>query len=481
MSNAVVSINDSYNLTLPLITQIRDIIKGSPFVKGKGELYLKHPSSVDNDASRYSEYLDGAEFDDFTSNTERVMLGRMKLDDASFEPDSAVGYLVSDVDKDGLSMRGLLESCAKNVLEVKWHLLLADYKGLSTSDLETVSIQDIKDANPRAVIKQYARENVLDWAYERINGAMQLTYLLLCESGEEVDDKGVKSEVAVYLRLGIDENGYYQQKRTSKQLQGSSGDWGDKNYILVGGKYLQFIPASIACDEELTSGELPEAMGFLYPIGDLAMYRYRVSADYKECLKTLKPTLHVTGVSDNDWETFKNVNGRDYVASGAFTPNIWPSENTNFQLLESAQSLEQFVKYFEDNKDKVRALGGVFKTDSSVQRTATEILTEAETLTSILRPIADNIETAIKEQVAYCAMFEGVTSQDNTMQYAGDVELMLNREFAIAKLTVEEVKVLLDVFMSGLLPRDEFLKLLEVGGWTKSSAEDLLQRIEDGM
>lgn len=484
MSATVISQNTECTTMLPLVTQIRDIIKGSPFVKVKGTTYLKHPSSVDKDPVRYDTFISNAEFDEFTAHTERVMIGRMKLDDGIFVPPAGLEYLLQDVDKDGLSMRGLTESCCKNVMEVKWHLLLSDYKGvMDLPDGEKPSAQQIKDANPRATIKQYARENVADWSYSRINGRRQLNYLLLTESGEEVSaDTGEREDVTVYLKLGLDDTGYFQQKRTESALSASGGDYGEKHYIEVGKSILKFIPVTIACDEEFEGGSLPMELGFLSAIGDLALYRYQMSGKYKECLSALLPTLHVTGVDKTGWEDFEAINGRKSVASGVFYPNIWTGENVKFQLLESSQSLQQFLDFFEDNKNKVRALGGSFKTDNTVQRTATEVVAESESITAILNPIADNVESAIAWQIAYCAMFEGKVKaeQEALAAYVEALEFALNKDFAISKLTVEEVKALLDVYMSALLPKDEFLKIMEAGGWTQSSAADLLDKLDDG-
>ena len=481
MSSTSTLANNDYTLTLPLVTQIRTVIKGSPFVKADGCTYLPHPSSVDKDPIRYDEFLANAEFDEFTAHTERVMIGRMKLDDLVFTPENRLSYLAQDVDKDGLSMRGLAESCCKNVMEVGFHILLCDYKGvLDLKEGELPSKQQIKDANPRPTIKQYARENLIDWSFARINGGRQFNYMLLTESREEVNpDTGERSDVTIYLKLGLDDVGYFQQKIEQSTLEDNGGDWGEKRYIEVNGKPLKFIPVSIAADKEV-NGSLPTELGFLYSIGELALYRYRMSGKYKECLSNLLPTLHVTGVSKTDWEDFELINGRATVASGVFTPNIWSGDNVNFQLLESSQSLQQFLDFFEDNKNKVRALGGSFKTDNTVQRTATEVIAESESITAILSPIADNVESAIAWQIAYCAMFEGFIDQMSIADYVEIIEFSLNKEFAASKLTVDEIKALLDVHLSGLLPKSEFLKIMEIGGRTVSSAEELLSRLGDG-
>ncbi len=475
--------NRAYLQMAPFVEQIRDIVRGSPFIKMKEARYLPHPSSIDSKSleqrMRYRAYIDGAEFDDFTSLTKRTMLGKLDIDNMKFTPADKLEYLIHDVDKDGLSMRGLYESCAGNILEVKWHLLLADYKGLSDLPIDEISKQDVIDANPRATIKQYPRESVVDWDFARINGTMQLTYLILMERSEVVNQaSGSRETVTSYIKLGLDEEGYYQQKSTDDTAY--SG-WGEKLYLKVNGKALKFIPASIACDEEFANGDMPRELGFLAPIGELALYRYRVSAKYKEAMDALIPTLHISGVNEGDWEIFKEVNGRDYVASGAFAPNIWPNAETKFELLEAKGSLEQFSSYFEENKNKVRARGGVFKTDQQTQRTATEVIVEAETATSVLLPIANNIESALKWQVAYCAMFEGLVSPENIATYAGEVELDVVKEFSLSKLSTEEVKTLMEVYMNGLMPKDELLKILDMGGWLESDAETLLNKLEEGI
>jgi hypothetical protein len=281
--------------------------------------------------------------------------------------------------------------------------------------------------------------------------------------------------------LGLDEQGYYQQKRTDSTSGDSS--FGEKKYFTINGSNLDFMPVSIACDEEFQVGSFPMSLGFLSPIATLALARYQVSAKYKEAMSAFIPSMHVMGVDEDVWNTFKVVNDRAFVASGSFTPNIWSGSKENpvtVSLLEASGSLKQFTDYFEDNKNKVRAIGGVFKTDQSTQRTATEIIEEASTSTAILMPVANNVESAIKWQIAFCAMFEGKVAKENLADYVSTIELDLPRDFGVSKLTVEEIKGLLEIYAMGLLPRDEFLKLLELGGWTISTAEELLAKLDNG-
>jgi len=154
---------------------------------------------------------------------------------------------------------------------------------------------------------------------------------------------------------------------------------------------LQFIPYEIVSDAELTPGEFPIDTGYLTSIVDQSYFRYRVSASYKEALANLLPTLNVYGVTPQDWEDFKTTNARDYMASGSMTPNIFSNENTKVELLETNMSLQQFKEYFLDNTAMVRANGGIFNSDATNDRTATEVINEAEISVSVLTPIADSI------------------------------------------------------------------------------------------
>ncbi|CAH9015335.1 putative portal protein [Vibrio phage 137E35-1] len=499
----------------PHIDIVRACVKGAIFVKRMPEL-LPHPSRVDTTSKeaqeRYDMYTAGAEYDNFPLTTLLSMLGKMKIDDVSFNLPDGIKYLEEDADGDGISLRGMIDQCARNVIQMKWHVLLADYRGMSDLGLEQTSMRsllpedgannnctdsasecenvdfdpyvdlsesELEDLGLRASIKQYRRENVIDWHFARINGRMRLDYLILKEEGEEFAPASVgRTQIDSYLLLGIDDIGYYQ----AKIVNVVEGEYqtGEKNYPKVKGEYLQFIPAEIVCDEEFKSGAMPQELGYLSLLTDLALSRYRVSAAYKEAIENLLPTVNIFGINAAEWETFKEVNGRDYIASGSRTPNIWSNESASMEIMESNQSLKQFEDYFERNEKKVRALGGVFDTDKSGMRTATEVINEAEGQSAILTPTVSSIEAGMRRMVLYCGMFEGIFAPDKLEDNMDKIGLTLPREFAVRKLSVEEVKELREHYLAGLLPKDELFKVLEIGGWTQSSAEDLLKMADSG-
>lgn len=472
----------NYTQMSPYLELVRDSIRGAPFVKMKGKTYLPHPSAVDASSNeqkdRYKAYKAAAEFNEFPGHTLKTMLGKLKLDSINAELDPAIDYLIDDVDGDGLTLSGLCESLASNNLQAKWHVLVADYAGLSDVAIDDVSIEDLEEQNPRASIKQYSRENVIDWHFSRINGKMQLTYILLREVGEEFQPESTaRDTIKSYLALGIDEDGYYQQKIVDSE-KGSNIE-GEKNHPKVNGKTLDFLPVSVVADEEIENNQMPLPLGFLSPICDLSISRYQVSADYKESLKGLQPMINVYGVNNSDWKQFKEINGREYVAVGVSCPNVWPGKETKVEFASSNATLEPYLSYFNKNTEEVRALGGVFKTDVQTQRTATEVINESEQQLSILEPLTNSIENGIKEQIFYCGMFEGIYQPENRTQAMKDIEFTMPRDYAVTKLSVEEAKEYREQYLSGLLPKEEYLKVLEVGGWTISKAEELVKQLDN--
>ena len=461
---------------------VRACVAGSYFVKKAGRKLLPHPSSVDTSSpeavERYNKYKSDADFDDFTQTTLSSLLGKMKVGDTDIVLPPQLEYLRENSDNDGLSLNGLLTSTAENILQVKWHVLLADYQGLSEVESDNVSIADLERLNPRATIKQYSRENVVNWDFCRVNGAMQLTYVLLREISSKLNqDSGTREKTTSYLKLGIDDTGYYQQKIVESESGGNSE--GEKNYVSVGGVNLQFIPLEIVVDSEIQGGYMPLKGGYLVSISNLALSRYRVSAVYKEALYALIPTFNVFGMGSSEYAEFKEVNGRDYLASGVFTPNFMPSQDMRIEVTETTASLAQFESFFERNENLVKAEGGTFKTDSAVQRTATEVVAEGEQQSNLLEPLVSSLESSLERVIAYCGMFEGLYT---VVQVTGDIEeisVNMNDEFAMAKLTVEERKELRESVLSGLLTKETYFSLLQRGGVDVGNIQQELAGLEN--
>lgn len=471
-------------LMLPEIVKIRDCVKGAFFVKAKGALYLPHPSAIDTTSPeaqmRYKQFKDNAQFQGIPSQTLKAWVGKVDPSKTQSEVPKELEYLLSDVDGDGMSLKDAISETLSNVYQVHWHVLVADYQGLTVENQNDVSATDIKSAKPRAVAKQYTRENVFNWHFSRVNNAMQLTFILLREELESFDQFSMlRTKYNSYLALALDEEGNYYQQRFDDYSDGRALSIGERNYAIVKGQKLKWLPVRIIVGEPRQSGSMPMEMGYLSPIVDLTLHNYLISANKAETRESLSPTLNYYGVGTNEWEVFKEVNGRSYVGTGSHAANLW-STGVQAEILSSNTDMSSFSNDIKENNDEMRALGASFPTDSTTEKTAKEVSVDSAEQTSRLTTIAQSVEDGWRFIFLCCGMFEGLWSQDNLEQNLGKVKISLNKEFSNAKLTAQEVQQVIAIRMSGGYDQEEYIRVLAKGGWTESEADELLARLDAG-
>ena len=477
-----VTTHPDYAIIQPALKSVRDCVLGGFFVKREMYTYLPHPSQADQVSEaakvRYSEYLAGAEFDEITQQTLKSFLGRMKLADAEFDFPDRLNYLIQNADGDGVSLPGLIEQTASNVMQVGWHLLVAEYMN-APQEGEPLTQAQAQERGIRAAIKTYNRESVLDWDFRRINGVMQLSYLKMMEKRTELNaGTGARQDVTEYFIMALDENGEYYWQKFDGEVVTQLG--AERNYVKVNGRALTWLPVEVVADIEPPAGAMPKSLGLLSPIATACLERYRVSADYKETIKNICPTSYTAGWTDQGWEQFQLMNqGRDYIAFGARAMNNLPL-GVEMGTLNPSITLEGFERYFESNKQKIIGLGGVWPSgDGQSTKTATQSENEASEVTSRLVTLADNLEASFRRVVAYCGMFEGLWPQDAIEQQLDNIMIELPSEFARAKLTPQEQKEIRDNYTSGLYSRNEAVRLLVRGGVTVSDVETILAEQEE--
>jgi hypothetical protein len=464
----------------PEVLKIRTVLKGAPFVKMSGQDLLPSPNEVDKTSAQaltqYAKYKAGAEFDEYTSQTLTSMIGKLSLDDFTPELDSSIDYLINDVDGDGCTLKGMVESFASNVLAVKWHIAAVDYQGLQGVALEDVSVAEAEALNPRVTIKQYARESVVKAYFSTINGRKQLSFIMLLEVGENFNQESyLTTIVKSYLILALDENGNYYQQKLVQDDEGGLSE-GARDYVTVAGGALKFIPLEVVSDQEITH-ELPQKLGFLNPIGDLCLHRYNTSADYKEALRKFVPTTDVFGMTDNDVEAFENANGRKYRAVGQ--TNLWPNPDITVQTTSTDGSLESFENYDESSKNKIRSIGGVVPETSKGDTSATEAMINSTEQNSVLNPLVSGVEKSTKKLIAYCAMFEGQVTQDNVNDYAATVQFDMPRDFSKVTPNVDAGRFVIELINSRLMTVEQATKKLIAQGWHEGEITEILSEIEN--
>lgn len=471
--------NEQYDIWAQSVQAVRDSVDGETIVKAKGLTYLNHPDMIDQTSTqaqnRYIAYKHGAEFEEYTSSTERTMIGRMTSGEHDIELPDGISYLGQNSDGDGLPLSSMVELLYKNQLEVKFHILLSEMQSLAGLDTETLSQADLKALNPIATIKSYTRESLIDWEFSRINGVMQFSYMVLRESKFERNDSSTRTEIKTYLVLGLDDIGYYQQK----YVEGGKGNYeaeGEKHYPLVGGSPLAWVPVQIACDESFPAGKLPSGLGFLGPISECAYDRYQMSADYKESLRHMQPTTFTSGWKAQDKELFSELNGRDYIAFGVGMANNLP-EGVTVDVVGLGVQAEPYERYFEANERRARSLGAVFPSDTQ-NKSATESSIDDANATAAMVSIVSNTETALLRSCSYCAMFMGLWAPDAVEDNLDKIQINLFNDFGKKKLNPLEQQAVRDNVLAGMYSKDEGLRILVAGGATVSDSETIVGELE---
>lgn len=476
--------NDDYLETADAICAIRDCIEGGFKIKLKRTEYLPDPSPVDTFSDekrrRYSAYIAGAEFEEFALETERAMIGLMTKGEIEFVVPPQIGYLANDVDGDGSPLSGAIERTFKELLEVKFQVLLAEMSGLSGLDATKLSIADLKEINPKAHIKSYCRESLIDWGFRIINGVNQLSLMILKEESDSRNMIDFSEEENIsYLVLALDENGDYFQQRFKLIENTKNMEAGEPFYPKIKGSSLKWIPAQIACDEFTPSGELPCGMGFLYAIADISLHMYRASADYKEALRLVQPTTFLSGGQQGDDELFKKLNGgRQFIAWGAGAAN-WLPNNVTAKIEGLGVQTEPFERYFDAQRKKATLLGATISSDNKAGNvSATESAITATQNDAIMVQIVNNTESAYKRLIAYCGMYMGLWGQEEIESNLDKITLNLPKEFSSLKLTYNDVTSLIAVYNSGLIDKETVINKMVAGGFVDSEVQDIMDRID---
>jgi hypothetical protein len=468
---------------LPEIVKIRDCVKGAAFVKAKGQLYLPHPSALDTTSPeavlRYNQYKANAQFQGIPKQTLRTWVGKIDPEKTQVELPERIDYLQGDVDGDGLKLKNAISQTLANILAVKWHVLVADYQGLTVENQNNVSATDIKKAKLRAVIKQYTRENVFNWHFERINNVMQLSYILLREELESFDpDSMMRTKYNSYLALALDEKGEYYQQRFDDYSDGRALQVGGRHYAKVAKAPLKWLPVSIVLDEPQQAGVMTMELGYLSPIVDLTLHNYVISADKMETLNAGKPTLNYYGVDTNAWDQFKIVNERSYVAVG-LAVNLWSKEVTA-EYVSAQNDITGYTETMRANDDEMRSLGASFPTDSTVDKTATEVDADSAEQAARLTVAAQCVEDAWRFMLLCCGMFEGLWAQENIESNLDQVVLTMNKEFSKREMSPQKAQQILAAVSSGVITKNQGLKSWVKGGYAPDDYETMVAEMDAG-
>lgn len=464
---------DQYTRTINELKKVRHSVAGSIAIKAaqNQKTYLPDPCPDEKDQTvsqkKYSRYIAGAEYDEVPSNTLSSILGAMFNPKIQTDLPAGMDYIEGDADGNGLTLNEQVKISASECLQMNYTGLLAEFSDLSNLNIDELTIAEAQSQDLKSSIKTYVRESIINWGFENISGKYQLSFVVLREDGTVTNKENFSQEtVTSYLLLCLDDDGkYFQRKYTTvkDKIINTSKDL----YPKAMGNDLDFIPFEFCISEELPKGEIPVPAGYIAPICNKTLSRYRVSADMKEAMYYMAaPSSWSKGWTKSGLELFKTMTGRETISVSPGAHNPLP-ENAELGVMEWDADSNAFFKYMERNSAELRALGGAFDdTDGVDDETATSAVIKAAEKKGVLSTLSDNLEASYSRVIGWCGLFMGVR---------GDSYISINREYVKHVLTPQEQAEVRNNYMMGLISRDEALRQLEKGGVLTKTAEEIIQ------
>ena len=197
---------------------------------------------------------------------------------------------------------------------------------------------------------------------------------------------------------------------------------------------------------------------------------YRNSADYEESLFLVgQPTLVISGLSQ-EWAN-EFINGK--VVLGSRSAISLPKD-AKADMLQAHPNIMP-KEGMEHKEQQMKALGAKLIEPNFSKVTATEVLMEAASESSILTSTANNVSAAYRKAIANAGQFLEAMEPDS-------IVFQLNVDFSVSKMTAQERQQLMAEWQGGLITWKEARALLHEAGVASeddATAKTQVETVED--
>lgn len=402
---------------------IRDAVIGEIAVKRAGQKYLPMPNAEAQtvaNLARYEDYKKRAVFYNVTSRTLSGMVGQIFLRPPITELDPKLDAVVKDADGSGTSLLQQAIRCSSSVVAYGRCGLLVDYPVLT----QTATKKQIDDGEVHPTITHYFPWDIINWQTVVVGAKKVLSLLVLRETIFDSLDGYQVIEKDQYRVLYLDpaDRTHYVE---IWQADGSNGN-GLKQISRVqpknsSGQPLDVLPFTFIGSE--TNDSVVDKAP-LYDLASINMAHYRNSADYEEtCFRSGQPTFWVSGLTIQWWnEVLKKT-----IPLGSWAGLPLPTGATAgiLQVQPNMLPMEAMLH----KQAQMVSLGAKLVEEQTVAKTATEVIVESTSESSILATCAANVSEAFEFCLRICNDFLGI-SADPTYQ--------LNKDFNLTSMTPED-------------------------------------------
>ena len=447
----------SYIKFLQSRNKCRDLYEGEEKIKEQGETYL--PKLQLQDAEMYKAYKMRARFYNVFKKTVQGFVGLMLRKNYILDFDKEINKeVLEDVTLSGVSFNQYLKDVLTEVLKVGFCGTLVDYPTIE----ETKSVLDAE--NDRPTMTFFKSENIIDYNFTKVNGVLQLSFLLLKYQNIRKIDLFKEETIETYIvlmldTLPIDENINEIDGDSTNEMQAGEQDTTiyyrhvviESNqgvYIIksdvfpeMNGDYMQKIPFFFHCKDEYP------------PLNDLAdanVKHYQLKADHNHALHYIGlPTPIFPGIDPNDPNKPSCLGPERivYISDPQAKPFYLELEGKGLDKIES-----ELGKIEED----MAFLGAsMIASETNVDETATKAEIRYTQETSHLSSIADDVSESFTKTLSLFFEWKG----ENDLK----VNFQMNKDYNPLRLTAQELTALIQGQISGQYSKRTLFDVLKRG------------------
>lgn len=425
-----------------------DCVAGQSVIKSKGQTYLPMPNSADKsleNVARYQAYLQRSVFHNVSGRTVENNAGQVFRITPTLELPPKLNSFETNIDGHGVGISQQAKDGLKKLLTNSRFGLWVDFPESNG----VVTVKDAEENGIRPKILLFDATQIINWRVSEY-GALSKLSLAVIESDYISNDDEFEAELKpqwIALRL-IDEiyhvefwreeDGDFKVFKTV-QPQGQNGPFKEIPFKFVGS------------DSNDHTVDKP----LLSDIANLNVAHYCDSADYQEAVYWLgQPTPWISGLTD-DWVS-EQLKGGVTMGSRSIIPL---PVGASAGLLQVAPNT--LPKEAMDQKElQMEALGAKLVERREVAVTATEAGMSEASESSVLADCANNVSNAYGQCFVWAGMFanENVTFDPNSLLFE------LNTEFAVSRITPEQIKAVLEAYNGKLITYQEARDKLKQGG-----------------
>jgi hypothetical protein len=420
-------------------------------MKRKASAYLSKLCGERTDEAsieRNKRYWDLAQFSGFSGSTVAGFVGLAFNREPEISAPQALIDLLDNIDGSGVSIEQQAKRTLSEMATTGRAALWVDYP-LAVSEMSAAEQMERKI---RPTITAYRAHDVINWRYEAIGGAHQLSLVVIPEQYVVKDDGFVVSCQAQWRALRLTD-GVYAVEVYRTDGHGKPSAIPELSGVPVDGfgKPFTEIPFTFAGPEN--NDATPDAP-MIEEVAHINIGHFRNSADCEISSFEMRPTVAVK--LDKNW--YDKVLGGQINMGGAIPLSV----DGGIEIVQSSPNDLAF-NLKADKKSDMIALCARMIEPQRTQRTATEASGDTTQQTSRLSAACDNLSAAYTKALSWAAQYMGLTDE---------CVYMINTNFDTNRMTPDQRKQLMAEWIGGAVSSYDYHRLMTGDGVITDDFDD---------